>query len=255
MYQVRYIAFIDILGFKDIVYQTYQNEQEFIRLKEAMEHIQNVKNEQYATPLIRSIHTGMEFSLFSDSIVISYPVYEPGNAFYILIDIAYICLDLLDKGYVFRGGITVGPLFHQQDMCFGPAMNKAAEMEKKACFPRIIVDELVICNGLKNPGEANSVYQEKDYLSSLISQDGNKYILDYLSLCDDVGYENYISLVCKTKKMIIDQYKQACQINDVEISNRIKEKYRWFASYYNSTVLKVIGEYEELLIDLNCTVV
>lgn len=102
MYSERYIAFIDLLGFKDIVKLAQQNEQEFIRLKTALNYIQELKNDQY-----KQSSLGMEFSLFSDSIVISYPTSGPGNAFYILLDIAYICLDLLDMGYIFRGGISM----------------------------------------------------------------------------------------------------------------------------------------------------
>lgn len=50
MYEERYVAFIDILGFKNIVNNTYTIPAEFNRLEQALKHIESLKNDNYRDP-------------------------------------------------------------------------------------------------------------------------------------------------------------------------------------------------------------
>lgn len=44
-------------------------------------------------------------------------------------------------GFFFRGGVTIGDLFHDGHIVFGPALNQAYDLEsKKAVYPRAILD-------------------------------------------------------------------------------------------------------------------
>lgn len=253
MYEMRYVAFIDILGFKNKVYKSVYDSSELHRIENVLKYIQELKK-QNDEDSYSSKYVGREFSMFSDSIVISYPAYGQGNAFNILIDLAHICLEILAKGFILRGGITIGKLFHKDIVCFGPAMNMAVEMEKNAKYPRIIVDQNVLSNGLRYRGIANNISEEKDFLSILVKQDrgiiGNDsipvYILDYLSLFnefDDFSY--YIMLMEETRNFIITEFGNAFLINDLDKRNNIQEKYVWFANYYNRTIKNIIPNYYE----------
>lgn len=53
---------------------------------------------------------GKQVTAFSDSIVISYDAAMPGGGFHVLMDLVYICNDLLGIGIPVRGGVTVGQL-------------------------------------------------------------------------------------------------------------------------------------------------
>lgn len=258
MYEQRYIAFIDILGFKNIVNNTYTIPAEFNRLDKALTYIQSLKNNNYRDPYGKK-RIGMEFTMFSDSIVISYPVVGHGNAFHILMDIAHICIDILSMGYIFRGGITVGALNHKGDICYGPAMNNAVELEKRAKYPRIIIERCVLERGVQYSGVANSQEQEAEYLEYLVLQDTGDFIcgstpeiiLNYLALYNEVDDEyTYISLICKTRQLIIEQYKQTGFIvDDIERRN-VQQKYIWFAGYFNYTVKTVFANYQQYMLDL-----
>lgn len=259
MYEMRYIAFIDILGFKGKVYNSLLDTKELLNIKRTLDYIQDLKqkndNDPYSLKFI-----GMEFSMFSDSVVISYPAYGKGNAFNILITLAHICLDILAQGYIFRGGITMGKVFHKDSICFGPAMNVAVDMEKRAKYPRIIIDPNVLNNGLRYPGIANDFFGEKEFLNVLVKQDYgtyteennfNEYILDYLSLYEEFDdFNQYMELVDKTRKLIITEYGNAFSINDLDKRKNIHEKYIWFANYYNSVIKDIVPNYEQLEIKL-----
>ncbi|HCG6947033.1 hypothetical protein [Vibrio parahaemolyticus] len=48
---------------------------------------------------------------------------------------------IMSKGYLVRGGATFGDAFVDDDGCFGPAVDRAYEIEsKKAIYPRVMLD-------------------------------------------------------------------------------------------------------------------
>lgn len=258
-YEERYIAFIDILGFKNIVQNTSSDSVELERLNNALNYILKLKKENYKEPYGNN-WMGMEFTMFSDSIVISYPANGHGNAFYILLEIALICIEILNKGYIFRGGITVGSLVHKGDICFGPAMNCAVDLEKKAKYPRIIIEKQVFEKGLQYPGYANTPDQEVEYLAYLVLLDDgifikdseSVFILNYLALHNEIDDEDaYILLILKTRQLIIEQYNSACSIQNTDERENIRQKYIWFAGYYNYIVERVLKNYSEYMLNIN----
>lgn len=244
MYEERYIAFIDILGFKDIVAKTCESPIELNKLDQTLGYLEYLKRKNYEQPWGNN-NFGMEYTMFSDSVVISYPVMGNGNAYFILQEIVYLCLYALSNGYIFRGGVTVGKLIHRGDVCYGPAMNEAVNMEKRAKYPRIIVDKKVIEKGIEYHGINNTPEQELKFLEELFFLDDGKfnnvsnseYILNYLAHCDELfdDEKNRIRLFLNVKKMIMDNYKYTLNSGNDEIQN-IHEKYVWLVGYFNYVI-------------------
>lgn len=82
---------------------------------------------------------GKQVSVFSDSIVISYDMIRPGSGFFVLLDLVYICNDLLGVGMPVRGGVTVGSLIHDNNKCFGPCNGKCILFGiPSCCLPKNI---------------------------------------------------------------------------------------------------------------------
>jgi len=78
---------------------------------------------------------------FSDCIVLS-----QRGAFVALlfISVAQLAMALLDLGVLVRGGVALGPLYHDGSVVFGPAIIEAYHLESRcAKFPRILVSESV----------------------------------------------------------------------------------------------------------------
>ncbi|MBM6685428.1 hypothetical protein H9X90_05340 [Faecalicatena contorta] len=259
MYEMRYIAFIDILGFKSKTCNAVSDSQEFLRIKEILEYTHKLKQENDNNPY--SLKTlGMEFSMFSDSIVISYPAFGKGNGFDILINVAHICIEMINQGYIFRGGITIGDLFHEDSVCFGPAMNMAVEMEKRARYPRIIIDPEVLSNDLRYPGIANTRSDEMEFLNVLVKKDQENrmeksdayvYILDYLSLNQEFDdFSHYLLFMDAVRKLIITEFGHTFLIDDLNQRKNVQEKYVWLAKYYNDTIKSTIPSYERFQINL-----
>lgn len=68
-------------------------------------------------------------------------------------------------GFLIRGGISVGKIIHTRNAVFGPALNRAYEIESTmAIFPRIVIDE--------------NVLPHLPLIPSLIVQEDGLYFLD-----------------------------------------------------------------------------
>lgn len=231
-YEKRVIAFLDILGFKNLISET-NNKKTFNLVKTSLEYIAGVRDEHYHGLFSEYKSIDKEISVFSDSIVISYSQNVRGGLFYILMDLVYICIYLNQNGIFVRGGITFGELYHKNHICFGPAMVAAYLLEEeKAIYPRIIVDNKAFEFGINTPGYANTPKQECEYLDTLLMKgdDGNFY-LDYLSQAQEMDNPDYyIIVLLDIQKHIISNLKHTKE------DKHIFCKYKWFKEYYNRTV-------------------
>jgi hypothetical protein len=85
----------------------------------------------------------MRISTFSDNIVITQPINEKTPLLITLIAFQQIAAAM--KGFLLRGGITVGDVVHDDECVFGPGLNRAHELESEiAHFPRFALDADVI---------------------------------------------------------------------------------------------------------------
>jgi hypothetical protein len=132
-YSNRVVAFIDILGFKELIRDDREADI-FAALKLAKES----ENGQFHNA------PGMRLTAFSDSIVVSDEVGDGFGYVRLLHFTSYLVWQLLEMGVLTRGGIGHGRLHHENGIVFGHALIEAYELEsKQAIYPRILVPESV----------------------------------------------------------------------------------------------------------------
>lgn len=86
---------------------------------------------------------GAHISSFSDNVVASIP-YRPDWVLPSLEGLASVLVGAACMGFFLRGAVTIGDLFHDDQIVFGPALNRAYELEsEEAVYPRILFDPLV----------------------------------------------------------------------------------------------------------------
>lgn len=248
MFEERFIAFVDILGFKEIVKQatndiTYQD-----KVLKVLNYIAKIRNDNYYSDWAKQ-GVFNDVSVFSDSIVISYPCdrSDGDGLFYLLMDLIHLCFILIRNNIYVRGGITVGGVIHDQNISWGPAFVDAYELENQnAIYPRIIIDRKAIERGKELYAQKFPLDQDGDDLDKLIQLDEDgAYFLDYLSQWGEFDDpEDYLEWLEYIRIGVEDNLKNAKE-------PRIKMKYVWFAHYYNDTVKKLKGCYQGKLIDLS----
>ncbi|GIP59102.1 hypothetical protein [Paenibacillus woosongensis] len=138
-YQERNVAFIDILGFSNLINKSETNPQILIDVYESLKILKEYKDNITS---FNSDELSPQVSVFSDNVVISYINNNKDSEYYLVLDCIVLYLSLLAKGILVRGGITTGALYHDKDIVFGPALVKAYHIESNySIYPRIVCDD------------------------------------------------------------------------------------------------------------------
>lgn len=177
-------------------------------------------------------HGDVRVTHFSDCLAISCSPLDDGRRQLIqLLD--HLSNDLLQHGFLLRGGVTIGEIYHQDSMAFGPAFLKAYELESKfASNPRIILDPV-----LSSAWGQGDIYLNKDrsYLGRSktwrLSEDNYRFF-DFIqpfggafSFSDSFDLLNH--RIDPLRKVILDNLRHH------KSDQKIFDKYIWLAKYLN----------------------
>jgi hypothetical protein len=137
-YENRSIVFYDFLGWRAKIAEAGDDPQKIGGLRRMiLRHTRSLGGiREYASP-------GIRFSTFSDNIVVTC---EPQRdaTLHLITTLAAFQLAALAEGFLIRGGLTVGPIYHDNVSVFGPGLNRAYELESQiAQVPRIVVDDQI----------------------------------------------------------------------------------------------------------------
>ncbi|MBV8760446.1 MAG: hypothetical protein JO257_24350 [Deltaproteobacteria bacterium] len=139
-FEERVVAFLDILGFTDLVRRSTNDEQARVLLRNVLLTIES------ECGLDATIGSGLPliYSQGSDSIIISCPA-RPEIVGVMLMRLQLLQGHLLSMHAVLcRGGVTVGPLVHAGNVFYGPAYLEALALEESAAMPMIAISEPVM---------------------------------------------------------------------------------------------------------------
>ena len=178
--------------------------------------------------------------VFTDNILLGYPLHsnellhaEP-EVFLAATHIAHYQLEMAREGFFIRGGISMGPLFIDDYIAYGPALNDAYEMEHKiARDPRVVVGPTMrqlLLEQLGRHSPAERALQNRDFL---VDPDGQIFI-HYLSGCLGESQEGSQDVDRET----LGLHKQHIEKSLLEfVANpTVWAKYSWLACYHDYTV-------------------
>lgn len=191
-YEDRLCLFIDILGFKHHVEEsekaidkdakTSYRPFTVARLHSALSVIDRAMTFEIDGISNRN-KTTKKVTQFSDSVVASYRMDEKSALFDMLYDIYLLQVELIGRGIFIRGAITIGKLYHDDKLVFGPALVEAAELEKLAMYPRVILSQDVIDQGKSKHATHHSSKDEEKSIMSLLKQDlDGMFFIDYFGI-------------------------------------------------------------------------
>jgi len=194
-YEDRIVAFVDILGFRDILTKTVDKDGNDIQsqidlITDAYNSIRDVwdldddKYENY--PALKEAHEEIKtkskkITIFSDSIVISFLQKERSEIFYTLLELKWMIMRLVSKGILCRGALSYGKMIHNDKFLFGPALVEAYLTESKAAlYPRIIVSRELIQMAGTYRSSQHDPKTEIEYVKKLLKEDTDgMFYIDY----------------------------------------------------------------------------
>ena len=228
-------CFIDILGYKDIICNSSdeENEKNIEKLRGMYSYFENLNNghiDEYRNYKVRTFSDNIyiEVQLKEDRI---FPlgVCNEGNIANILRELSHFQnMMFVEWGFFVRGAIVYGEVYSDNNIIYGKGIIEAVEGEKKAKFPRIIISEelkKIIDENRKSYG--GKTYWGDDTLIKL------KYYPEYfLNYLNDVEYQ-YVEEVLKKHKNTIEQNLKKYKDNE-----NVIEKYIWLKDYHNFYIKK-----------------
>ena len=135
-YEERIVVFFDVLGWKSHISNAGSDPVKIGQLALIPKLLKS-------SPFLQATGSGeARITSFSDCCVISLP-YKEEFLPQIIYGLSNIFIGSAICGFLLRAGVTVGQLHHQEDIVFGPALNKAYQLESKGVYPRIILDDAI----------------------------------------------------------------------------------------------------------------
>lgn len=228
-YENRIVLFLDILGFKKIIEETMDKENEnFEKTSFLIETINEMTKIAGITPK----ETTKNVTQFSDSIVISFKENDTKEIPKLFYNLQRLISNLLAREILCRGAISYGKLYHKDNLIFGPALVDAYETESQAAlYPRIILDKSLLDimefhYSLENTHQYRKISFESDIDSYLKIDTDDKFYVDYFSgLVMFFEGEKLFNVYSKLRKLIINGLRHK--------NPSLNIKYSWMKNKYN----------------------
>lgn len=231
-YERRLILFIDFLGFKEHVDRTTTDPEYLTRLIDAMNLVGKIGKG------LEELHRSQAITQFSDCIVASYRITEASAVFDLLSEVALCVIELAWKGFLVRGGVTVGDLYHTKSHIVGPAMVEAYRLESKVAeYPRIVIDHKVVAVARQSHRDGHTPDDEERYVRDFMTKDDDgQFFFDYVSWDsvvrisggDDDLYPEYLQAIGRL-------IKEGLAKPDL----RVVKKYLWLHKQFVAAIVNV----------------
>lgn len=224
-YEKRIVLYLDILGFKNAVDKSIEDQEVLQTIYKSLNNIYSDKIKNYQGPL-KGLDYGTHISVFSDNIVMSEPYNRNGSLYNFIYSVYWLVNEILWDGFVVRGAITIGDLFHDDKVIFGPALNKAYKMESEmAIFPRVIISKDDVAEGLKMA--LHDDIEETKYFNIVleVDEDGFFYLNNITKHHEFDDNETYVNLLFKLRRIIVEGLKNT--------NLKVRAKYEWLKAKYN----------------------
>jgi hypothetical protein len=244
-YAEKFVAFVDILGFSILVGEsvTPNGKVTLRQLLAALKHPSPADRDTIIIGRIGDIsESGHQMSYFSDSVAISTDPTEAG-LFHLINHVERIGLRLLKLGFLCRGAVTKGLLYHRDNLVVGPALVEAVALEKNgAKTPRVTVTDEISHMALGYAQPVGNLFKRLLYKD----EDGSHIV----NILRTVGYWVDAALEGIPLPMWLTDIQRRLADEVLQLRNAQREKeYRYVESFkrYFDSILKPIEEMRQPL--------
>jgi hypothetical protein len=249
MYEQRLCAFVDILGFRDLVQRSLDRPALQQQIRQLLREVvlaqpvwerdspvdvieARLRQQGVADPRRKAEQAVKEYAAcergtsFSDSLVLSVTLNARSISSFVA-SLLFLSRGLAELGRYARGGVCLGLLCHEEDLCFGPALIAAYDVEREVAFyPRIVVTPeahaAIAAVELPSVGRL-AQYMKRDF-------DGERF-LHFLS-----PEALDLSGPFRAEQMGEIRRELARQLSSLQAGHLARPKLAWLARYFNSVL-------------------
>ncbi len=240
-YDNRVVAFIDILGFKKSIEKSNFDETEFQRILTAITSLKELFNkpkQQIDIDTDKYFDADTQIIQVSDCLIISRLIQEQGGISLMLFDCALAIHSLVSDGFLCRGAIKFGNMYHNGTTIFGQAYIDALQAEKLENLPIVKFEKELFNIARSHPFPVNKSIPEWEIntiLDGCKQLESGEYYLDYFSdynALTGVGEKLTTLHYSKLRRIIVTGIKLVSE-------PRVYEKYLWAAKQFNSSTADI----------------
>ena len=229
-YQDRILVYADILGFSQLVYDESKASIYagiLSTLCPSLEH--NKKNAAVGA-------SGISTAVISDTIIISAPFDGLPNFEKVIKTLCTLLQFMSVNNIIARGVITVGKIYHDGNIVFGPAMVTAHELERdRVHYPRFIIDPACVGKLI----DANLAGDRK--ITFRKDTDGYYYYNFFYQLllsaysANTLVYNPFFDAIYHQRELIIDNLS-------AKHDGHILEKYIWMKNEWDRAIYEFVED-------------
>ena len=228
VHRLSYCAFLDVLGFSERIRASHKNKSADKLLQE-FHAIFKKRISRLESDVDESL---LYFKSFSDNVLLAHPRFSEdmeSEFGFILWSISEYQFEMALQGFFIRDGLSVGPLFVDDNSVYGEALIDAHHLESKVAINPIVV----LCDNTMNLVDKHIGYYHGEAAPQvrhvLVNADGH-YFINYLSECilpTDEGDEVDKNSLQKHKDQIESALAQYAG------QPAVFAKFSWLAAYHN----------------------
>jgi hypothetical protein len=251
-YEKRLVAFIDILGFKEIVKQSENASSKVELIYSVLNYLKNWEiSKNWDLKLVEieedaqkrgvenfDIRGKTNSTSFSDSIVVSVKVDNNVNemASTLIVNLANIGAILFEQGILFRGGLTIGNIIHNENgTVFGQGLIDAYKLESSSAkYPRVILSDKLISKLNYPITTKRDRYPYHQYIDRFEDGCVGFHQMQYYQVMEsweEMTTEKLTTSLDKIRKVIIKGLDNSFEKPDVF------EKYKWLKEQYHKLII------------------
>lgn len=243
VYRYRYVAFVDIIGFKNIINDSVDKQGVLKDVLEALEQLQYEFIEHYNTrtqKAFRKMFAGSSSAYsdydkyktvahqVSDCIIISNLAHKEGSLENIVQKCSLIAHMLIERGLFCRGYTQYGKVLHDEKHIVGPAYIEAYLAEEQEKNITIVLSKETYELHKRYP--AVDKIEKRNFEKSLKVYTDEKYYIDYFN---DYMFGNNVHVPHKDhyeklRNKIEDEYKSV-------VVDKLRVKYEWMIEKFNDS--------------------
>ncbi|PJG51344.1 hypothetical protein CVM73_31285 [Bradyrhizobium forestalis] len=232
IYHERYCAFVDVLGFKEVVKDINRGLITPKRVIKLLKQIQTPYRRWHGDSAWQE-----DFRSISISDAMAFSTEPTPGGLRILLDlIELLTVELLAEDYLIRGAITLGPLYHSGDIIFGEALVRAYENEARlARYPRVVLESR-ISDAAERCGHGHAVRQASDGMMFVNFLNG---VVAEVSAAkfNSRGNEFYVNKDVTYYRNIRDNLQ--AKLRSTRDNPNYFEKIQWISGQWNDAIASV----------------
>lgn len=225
-YEDRMVAFIDILGWRNIVERSVEDSDLRQRMLAGFGALELRAFDPFTIDFREFAPKDLfcTMSQISDTVILS----RSANTwpFWFTIELGILARVMMAVGFVVRGGVTIGKMYHEGTIAVGPALTRAYMLESEvALYPRIVIDP---------------VHAERFCVSD--REDSAFELHTIRSGLDGLWFINFLHPMFANPSdfphVKLLEFREFLQQSLIRSANqpRISEKYSWLTKYFDTLV-------------------